>query len=262
MNTMSKTIIAIASLVLMLGSTASLAGTANAQYEQSSQAAKSKTPGAAANKNADQQQKKAQAATKSKKWKEGDLYVTYHATDNTLSFNYMSIKSSKYDDYVKQLSKYKAPDLKQPEALPEGYIYQSSEIIPPFPEFLSEPYRKMLEEMKEEAKENANYEKKLVWSEAGESALNFTNGSDIIRISAYKMQPLLIEKTPAAGKGETLEKLTINEIEALYRTGSKAVYSTTLQWEDNKVKYAISINKDSTLTREELVTIAENMMKK
>lgn len=119
-----------------------------------------------------------------------------------------------------------------------------------------------MQEMKEEAKGNAKYEKKLVWSEAGESALNFTNGSDIIRISAYKMQPLLIEKIPVAGKGETLEKLTINGIEALYRTGSKAVYSTTLQWEENKVKHEISINKDSKLTKEELVTIAENMMQK
>ncbi|MFW5434533.1 hypothetical protein [Paenibacillus apiarius] len=57
MNAMSKTIIAITSLVLMLGSTASLAGTANAQYEQTSQAAKSKTPDAAAKKSAAKQQK-------------------------------------------------------------------------------------------------------------------------------------------------------------------------------------------------------------
>ncbi|MBN3527262.1 DUF4367 domain-containing protein [Paenibacillus apiarius] len=57
-------------------------------------------------------------------------------------------------------------------------------------------------------------------------------------------------------------KLTINGIEALYRTGSKALYSTTLQWEENKVKHEISINKDSKLTKEELVTIAENMMQK
>ena len=57
-------------------------------------------------------------------------------TDNSLSFNYLGITSSDYDEYTKLLSQYKAPKLQQIGGLPEGYVFKSGEIVPPYPQFL------------------------------------------------------------------------------------------------------------------------------
>ncbi|GJM70027.1 hypothetical protein HMSSN036_22430 [Paenibacillus macerans] len=96
--------------------------------------------------------------------------MLYDGTDDSLSFSYLAITSADYDEFTKLLAQYKAPELKQPEWLPEGYAFQTGEIIPPYYSFRSEPYQKMLKELKAEAKGKKYYAKKLKWSEAEEAA--------------------------------------------------------------------------------------------
>ncbi|MCM3341096.1 DUF4367 domain-containing protein [Paenibacillus sp. MER TA 81-3] len=266
MNKMAKMTIGSAVFTLVFSYMTGYAGAAGEQskhaFSATFHAAKSKTSNPAAKKSAAQQKKEALAIFHAEGKKPGDLFVLYDGSDGTLSFNYLSLKSSKLDDYAQQSAKYKAPVLQQPEALPEGYEYHSSEITPPFPQFLSEPYQKMLKELKAEAKGKMYYAKKLKWSEAGESQLIFFKDSDIIRISVKKLQPIAIESTRVAGKGETIEKLSVKGIDAMYITGSDVLYSTMLQWEDaeKKLQYQISLYKNSPLTKEDLIAIAESIM--
>ncbi|GIO83220.1 hypothetical protein J25TS5_01520 [Paenibacillus faecis] len=65
------------------------------------------------------------------------------------------------------------------------------------------------------------------------------------------------------GKGETFEKLTVNGIEALYAKNSEALFSNRLMWENTKdqLEYEISTYKNSSLTKDDLVAIAESMVK-
>lgn len=257
MNVTKKTLIAAASLLLMFGSASSVAEVAAAAPHKSSQTQ------AASNETRLEQQKKAAMAIHSKQKKPGDLTVMYDGTDNSLSFNYLSIKTSNDDEYTKLLSKYKAPGLTQPAWLPEGYAFQSGEIMPPYPHFLSKRYQGMLKELQMEAKGKTYYTKKPNWSEAGETAIVFSKDSDVIRLSAKRMQPFITEVTKVPGKGETFEKLTVNGIEALYATNSDALFSTRLMWENTKdqLEYEISTYKNSPLTKDDLVAIAESMVK-
>lgn len=256
MNLTKKMIIATTSILLVLGSANGFAAEAGAAPQN-----QSKTQ-ATSNKSNLERQKKEAMAIQGKEKKPGDLTVMYDGTDNTLSFNFLSITSSDYDEYTKLLSKHKAPELTQPGWLPEGYAFKSGEIVPPYYFSFSQPYQKMLKELKAEAKGKTYYAKKLNWSEAGEAALVFSKDSDVIRISAKRTHPLITDVTRVAGKGEKLEKVSIGGIEALYLTNSNAVYSTNLTWEDaeNNLEYTISTYKKSPLTREDLLSIAESIM--
>ncbi|MNW47750.1 hypothetical protein D3C74_250930 [compost metagenome] len=256
MTPTKKTIIAAASILLALSSASGFTVDAAAAPQK-----QSKTQ-SASNKNIVERQKKEAMAIHSKEKKPGDLTVLYNGTDHSLSFSFLAITSADYEEYSKLLSKHNAPELKQPEWLPEGYAFQSGEIVPPYYFFLSEPYQKMLKELKAEAKGKKYYAKQLKWSEAGEAALVFSKDSDIIRISAKRMHPLITEVTKVAGKGEKLEKLSIDGIEAIYTTNSNALYAINLTWEDadNHLEYTISTYKKSPLSKEDLVAIAESIM--
>ncbi|RRJ65983.1 DUF4367 domain-containing protein [Paenibacillus oralis] len=257
MNLTKKTIIAAASILLVLSSASGFTASAAAAPQK-----QTKTQPAAKKSSLEQQKKAAMDIVHSKEKKPGDLTVLYDGTDSSLSFYYRAITSSDYDEYTKLLTQYKAPELKQPEWLPEGYVFQTGEIVPPYYHFLSEPYQKMLKEFKAEAKGKKYYAKKLKWSEAGETALVFAKDSDIIRVNTKKMHPLITEVTRVPGKGEKFEKLSIGGTEALYSTNSDALYSTMLKWEDaeNQLEYEISTYKKSPLTKEDLAAVAESII--
>ncbi|GIP56788.1 hypothetical protein [Paenibacillus woosongensis] len=255
MNLTTKTMIATASILLALSSASGIPAEAAAAKPQSKTKA---TPG----KNNLELQKKEAMAIHSSPKNPGDLTVMYDGTDNTLSYNFLSINSAKYEDYLNLLSDHKAPELKQPAWLPEGYVFQSGEISPPYFHFLSQAYQDMLEKLKTEAKGKKYVAKKLNWSEAGEAAIVFAKEKDIIRISAKRVQPLITEITRVPGKGEKFEKLSLDGIQAIFSTGSNAVYSTKLTWEDteNQLEYEIATYRKSPLTKEDLVAIAESIL--
>ncbi|EHB68439.1 hypothetical protein [Paenibacillus lactis] len=256
MNLTKKTIIVAASFLLALSSASGYTAGAAAAPQKASKAQP------ASSKERLEQQKKEALAIHSKAKKPGELTVMYDGTDNTLSFSFYSITSTDYDDYSKLVSKYKAPALKQPEWLPEGYAFQSGDIVPPYYDSYSEPYQDMLKELKAEAKGKKYYAKKVKWSEAGGAALLFSRDSDIIRISAKKIYPFVTEITRVPGKGEKFERLSIEGVDALYATNSNALYSTKLTWEDPEkgLEYEISTYKTSPLTKEALVSIAESII--
>ncbi|MEK5164283.1 hypothetical protein NYE69_18350 [Paenibacillus sp. FSL R5-0527] len=257
MNLTKKTIIAAASVLLVFSSASGFTADAAAAAQKSP-----KTQAASKKNTLEIQKKEAMDIVHSKDKKPGDLFVLYDGTDDSLSFSYLAITSADYDEFTKLLAQYKAPELKQPEWLPEGYAFQTGEIIPPYYSFRSEPYQKMLKELKAEAKGKKYYAKKLKWSEAEEAALIFSKDSDIIRISSQKTYPLITEVTRVPGKGEKFEKLNIGGIEALYSTNSDALYSTKLKCEDteNQLEYEIAIYKKNSLTKEDLAAIAESIM--
>jgi len=257
MHLTKKMIIASTSILLALGSSSGFATEVGAapQKQSKMQAASSKS-------NLERQKKEAMDIFNSKDKKPGHLTVLYDGTDNSLSFNYLGIASSDYDEFTKLLSKYKTPELQQPGGIPEGYVFKSGEIVPPYPLFLTKAYENMLKELKAEAKGKKYYAKKLNWNEAGGAAVIFSKDSDIILISSQKVQPLITEVTRVPGKGEKFENLSINGIDAIYSTNSNDLYSTKLRWEDaeKQLEYEISTYKKSSLTKEDLVAIAESMI--
>lgn len=259
MTLTKKMIIATTSILLVLGSASGFIAEAGAASQKNS---KTQTTSSKSNLNLERQKKEAMDIFHPEDKKPGHLTVLYNGTDNSLSFNYLSITSSDYDEYTQLLSKYKAPELQQPEGLPEGYMFKSGEIVPPYPLFFTKSYENMLKELKAEAKGKKYYAKKLNWTEAGGAAIIFSKDSDVIRISSKKIQPFTTEVTCVPGKGEKFEKLSIHGIDALYSTNSNDLYSTKLRWEDpeNQVEYEISTYKKSPLTQEDLVAIAESMI--
>lgn len=256
MNLTTKTMITTASILLALSSASVITAEAAAKpvKKPATQAASSKN-------NLERQKKEAEAIYR-KVDEQGGLRVMYDGVNNILNYTYRSITSLDHEEYTQLSIKHKAPDLQQPEWLPEGYVFQSGEIIPPYFHFLSEGYQILLDELKAEAKGKKYYAKKVNWSEAGETAIVFAKGNDIIRISAKRIQPLITESTRVPGKGEKFEKVSLAGIEAIYSTGSNAVYSTKLIWEDaeNQLEYEIATYRKSPLTKEDLVTIAESMI--
>ncbi|GAA0387747.1 DUF4367 domain-containing protein [Paenibacillus motobuensis] len=257
MNLTKKMIIATTSILLVLGSAGGFATEAGAAPQK-----QTKTQATSSKNNLERQKKEAMDIFHPKEVKPGHLTVLYDGTDNSLSFNYLGITSSDYDEYTKLLSQYKAPKLQQIGGLPEGYVFKSGEIVPPYPQFLTKSYESMLKDLKAEAKGKKYYAKKLKWSEAGGAEMIFSKDSDIIRITSKKIEPFTTEVTRVPGKGEKFENLSINGIDALYSTNSNDLYSTKLSWEDaeNQLKYEISTFKKSPLTKEDLVAVAESMI--
>ncbi|MCM3290436.1 DUF4367 domain-containing protein [Paenibacillus sp. MER 180] len=192
--------------------------------------------------------------------KDGELYATYTSKDNSINFSFRTITGETYEEFLKQAVQYKAPKFTEPASLPEGYGFIKSEITPPYPDSFSEAYRVLLDQLKKEAKGKKEYQKKLNWKEAGEAGVMYAKGSDFIFLTVTRMQPLTIEKSPAAPVGGKLEKVKVNGLDAVYTTGSNALYSNVLMWQvkEKKLEYRISTNKQSPLTKEELIQIAES----
>ncbi|OBY80276.1 hypothetical protein BBG47_06885 [Paenibacillus sp. KS1] len=192
--------------------------------------------------------------------KDGELYATYTSKDNSINFSFRTITGETYEEFLKQAVQYKAPKFTELAFLPEGYKFIKSEITPPYPDFFSEAYQVLLDQMKKEAKGKKVYQKKLSWKEAGEAGVMYTKDSDFIFLTVTRIQPLTIEKSPAAPVGGKLEKVSVSGLDAFYTTGSNALYSNVLMWqvEEKKLEYRISTNKQSPLTKEELIQIAES----
>ncbi|WP_155987187.1 hypothetical protein [Paenibacillus sp. UNC217MF] len=192
--------------------------------------------------------------------KDGELYATYSSKDNSINFSFRTITGETYEELLKQAVQYKAPKFTKPAFLPEGYKFIKSEITPPYPDFSSEAYRVLLDQMKKEAKGKKEYQKKLNWKEAGEAGVMYTKDSDFIFLTVTRIQPLTIEKSPTAPVGGKLEKVSVSGLDAFYTTGSNALYSNVLMWQvkEKKLEYRISTNKQSPLTKEELIQIAES----
>ncbi|KKO51659.1 DUF4367 domain-containing protein [Paenibacillus sp. DMB20] len=257
MNLTKKMIIAATSILLVLGSASGFATEVGAAPQK-----QSKTQATSNKSNLERQKKEAMDIFHPQDKKPGYLTVLYDGTDNSLSFSYLGITSSDYNEYTKMLSKYKAPELQQPGGIPEGYVFKSGEIVPPYPLFLTKAYESMLKELKAEANGKKYYAKKLKWNEAGGAAVIFSKDSDVIRISSQKVQPLITEVTRVPSKAEKFENLSINGTDAIYSTNSNDLYSTKLRWEDaeKQFQYEISIYKKSPLIKEDLVAIAESMI--
>ncbi|MEQ7051795.1 hypothetical protein ABN764_14160 [Paenibacillaceae sp. P-4] len=192
--------------------------------------------------------------------KDGELYATYTSKDNSINFSFRTITGETYEEFLKQVVQYKAPKFTELAFLPEGYKFIKSEITPPYPDFSSEAYRVLVDQMKKEAKGKKEYQKKLNWKEAGEAGVMYTKDSDFIFLTVTRIQPLTIEKSPAAPVGGKLEKVSVSGLDAFYTTGSNALYSNVLMWQvkEKKLEYRISTNKQSPLTKEELIQIAES----
>src|SRR5690606_14126317 len=135
------------SILLALSSASGIPAEAAAAKPQS------KTKATPVKSNLELQKKEALAIHSSPK-KPGDLTVMYDGTDNTLSYNFLTIYSANYEAYLNLLSVHKAPELKQPGWLPEGYDFLSGEISPPYSHFLTQSYLDLLEELKAEAEGN------------------------------------------------------------------------------------------------------------
>lgn len=192
--------------------------------------------------------------------KDGELYATYTSKDNSINFSFRMITGETYEEFLKQAVQYKAPKFTEPAFLPEGYGFIKSEITPPYPDFFSEAYQVLLDQMKKEANGKKVYQKKLKWKEAGQAGVMYTKDSDFIFLTVTRIQPLTIEKSPAAPVGGKLEKVKVNGLDGMYLTGSNALYSNELRWQvkEKKLEYRISTNKQNPLTKEELIQIAES----
>ncbi|KWX86212.1 hypothetical protein AMQ83_20215, partial [Paenibacillus riograndensis] len=178
----------------------------------------------------------------------------------------MSFKD--YSSYAAKAKKYKAPDLKQPEYMPEGYVFDQAWIIPYF-----EIKEKELLALTGGIKLEGGY--RVPWRKEPLGSINFDNsrlsykkGQTIVNISVKRLK----EKTGIAEslmwtKNTIMENILVNGTQLIYMDHSKngevkLGYKYKLVWADpeKNVLYDLTTSPESSLTKEEVIHIAAGMM--
>ncbi|WP_052759550.1 DUF4367 domain-containing protein [Paenibacillus sp. DMB20] len=165
---------------------------------------------------------------------------------------YMSMFQFKtYEDYLNQAGMLKGPTLIKPEGLPEGYKFVKGNIQPPTVAN-KDKYEK---EVKAEAKGKAAHFKKIEWKEIGEINLEFANGKDNLRMQvSYKINKDKPNSEYRYYTPEDYDAETVKKFPDLARN--------TLVWSDEDHVYNITTNPGNPLTKEEMIKLAEEAVKK
>ncbi|UHA73344.1 hypothetical protein [Paenibacillus sp. 481] len=179
------------------------------------------------------------------------LYVSDKALNGGSEFqyyvNFPTFK--KYEDYEKWVSKLNGPIVVEPEGMPEGYAFIKGEIQNHLD---NKPFQA---QVKAEGKGKVVYSKKFEWTEAGKIKLEYTNGSDNIIFQMHTNYYPVKDST-------TYKYKSVDS----YSEEDKKKYAKTLRnqlyWTEKGISYEISTNPGNPLTKEELIALANTMIKK
>ncbi|AIQ67639.1 DUF4367 domain-containing protein [Paenibacillus graminis] len=178
----------------------------------------------------------------------------------------MSFKD--YSSYAAKAKRYIAPDLKQPEYMPEGYVFDQAWIIPYF-EIKEKELLALSGGFKLEGGYRVSWRKEPLGSINFDiSRLSYRKGQTIVNISAKRLK----EKTGIAEslmwtKNTIMENILVNGTQLIYMDHSrdgkvKLGYKYKLVWADpkNNMLYDLTASPESSLTKEEIIRIAAGMM--
>ncbi|BFH62891.1 hypothetical protein [Paenibacillus azoreducens] len=254
MNTgMKITIAALSSMLLLGGSANFVAGAAPAAPAKT---AEQQTK--AANK-ADQLEKEEIARiNKLLEQNPDDSYMVFVSNEltkkkglETFSMGNIMPEFNTYEDYLKKASTLEGTVLQQPTGLPEGYSFSIGKIMGPYSSAFTE-------EMRAEAKKLGKqiYSKKVNWKHAQYINLEYKNGNDSIIFGYHRLD----EKENQEQKGYSYQ--TAEEFLKKYPKFDKNEVKNTLVWFEKGKQFTIKTNPGNPLTKEDLIKLAETMVKK
>ncbi|NUU63539.1 hypothetical protein [Paenibacillus agri] len=259
------------SLILLMGTAGGTAGAASAKKKVRETTAKQTVP-QPAKQPAKQEPSIQQLIDEERalKLNAGDVRISYvnnpqlNPTD-AIDFQWMAYNFNTLNDAAQKLQNLVGEKLLAPGGIPEGFGFESAAIDPSIPFFLSEDYKKLRDQLKAEAIASGKkfLAKKYKWTGA-ETRLTYTRGGEIIRIHAGPKLILPAGATYVSMPGDQSQTLEIAGREVLYTTfGPKSSdFKEELRWlsEDGKQAYKITVNRKSTLTGEDLQTMAASLI--
>lgn len=173
-----------------------------------------------------------------------------------------------YSSYVAKAKKYKAPNLKQPEYMPEGYVFDQA-VIQPYFEIKEKELLALSGGIKLEGGYRVSWRKEPLGSiNFDNSGLSYKKGQTIVNISVKRLK----EKTGIIEsllwtKNTIMENILVNGTQLIYMDHSKngevkLGYKYKLVWADpeNNMLYNLTTTPESSLTKEEVIRIAAGMM--
>ncbi|MWV43345.1 hypothetical protein GRF59_06835 [Paenibacillus sp. HJL G12] len=195
--------------------------------------------------------------------------IAYYVKDpklnpsDQISFAGKGFVFQKYNDYVAKAKKVNAPLLAKPATLPKGYTFKAGFLYPQNPDRTSALYKKLDQELKEQAAQGKKtlFTKPLEVVEESSAVLTFVKNKAEMSVVATFVKPSeSIGGTPVPGSNpdQKTETLGINGIECTYTTELQG--RDHLDWTDsaNKVHYSILAKNAKT----DVISLAKSMVKK
>lgn len=189
----------------------------------------------------------------------GDAYGIFIDNEKTKSkgqeiifTGYVAPSFEAYENYLKKATELKGTVLVEPTNLPEGYSFTKAEIRCPYsPQFKND--------LRAEAKKKgaAVLSKKYEWTEAGRIVLNYMNGEDTLLLEYIALG----SKASPAQKGyhyQTAEEAR-QKLQPEYRNSPQ---QNTLLWTEQGKQFRIMTNEGNTLTQDDLIKLAETMVRR
>lgn len=173
-----------------------------------------------------------------------------------------------YSSYVAKAKKYTAPALKQPEYMPEGYVFDQA-VIQPYFEIKEKELLALTGGIKLEGGFRVPWRKEpLDRINFDNSGLSYKKGQTKVDISVKRLK----EKTGIIEsllwtKNTSMENILVNGTQLIFMDHSKdgevkLGYKYKLVWADpeNNMLYNLTTTPESSLTKEEVIHIAAGMM--
>ncbi|WP_268623835.1 hypothetical protein [Paenibacillus alvei] len=189
----------------------------------------------------------------------GDAYAVFTDNEKTKSkgqeiifTGYVAPSFETYENYLKKATDLKGTVLVEPANLPEGYSLTKAEIRCPYsPQFKND--------LRAEANKKgaAVLSKKYEWTEAGQIVLKYMNGEDTLLLEYIALG----SKASPAQKGyhyQTAEEAR-QKLQPEYRDSPQ---QNTLLWTEQGKQFRIITNEGNALTQEDLIKLAETMVRK
>lgn len=193
---------------------------------------------------------------------------------NPVKFTYKEAKFTSFGSLQKEIQRTGAPSFNPPSHLPDGYQFDYGYVYPEenlSVELLNNAeYRTLADQLRQEAEAAPAGDKLFIqtldWDRADFTLARYTKGSGGITISVRNLGAGS-RLTVFQNNQDQAEKLSINGTDVFYINSSKATdpvlaSNHRLGWLDDKshLLYQIYDNQESKLTKEELVTIAEELL--
>ncbi|CQR53209.1 hypothetical protein [Paenibacillus riograndensis] len=261
-----KTAIAAMSVVLLMGAADGAAGAASSSSQKRSKSTAPVVQIVKTDPSIQQLLDKEYAV----KLQTGEIRVGYinHAKsnpDDTLDFSYMPYRFADISEAAQKQLALTGKTLEEPGDLPEGFVFQEALLEPYIPFFLGPDYKKLKNQLKAEAVASGKKVifKKYKWT-SGSAMLTYTKGAERIRFHYGPAAVLPEGATYAILPGDEPEDLIINGREAVYTKFGPhhGDFKAELTWSsgDGSKDYKITVNKNSSLAKEDLEAIAATLI--
>ncbi|MEC0128255.1 hypothetical protein [Paenibacillus pabuli] len=211
-------------------------------------------------------------------------YAAYYVKDdlinsadklNPIKFEYKWVEHRNFSSFQDEMTRTQAPVLTALTHLPEGYQFDYGYVYPAdmFTNHLEDPsYLKLADDLIRQSESSLEEERlfiqKLNWDKADFSLARYVKGKNYVNVTATRLLPDS-KLTIFQGHQAKSEKLNIQGMEAYYIQSDQSSDQQTdsgthhrIGWRDehNHLLYEIYDNADSSLRKEDLVRMAEDLL--